>query len=193
MIAHEVTASLYIQTRTNQAQGRITAAAVHNNKNNNNNGGAKNLNTQRASQSRTCQTPRRRLEDTNASQDLEGAPQKFHFGHKASRRSLQSRIHFSWPQLSSEPLAWPDWRTHTQKSLEWVKSVQWKPDWIKGTSLEEALSASRTWGSKWLRAKDSVAMPRFPLGDWLGLKDQVLEGTIIPSPPIPPSPPRARR
>lgn len=193
MIAHEVTASLYIQTRTNQAQGRIAAAATQSNKNNNNNGGAKNLNAHRTRQSKFYQTTHRRLEDTTASKDCEEVAHKLYFGPQVSRLSLRSRVHFSWPQLSSESLAWPDLKTHTQKSLQWMKSVQWKPDWFKGTSLEEALSVSRTWKSEWLRAKDSLAMPRVPLRGWLGLKAEVMEGTIVPPSPIPLPPPRARR
>lgn len=188
MIAHEVTASLYIQTRTSQALDHIPAAA-----HNNNNGGAKNLNTHQKNHSLVSQAARRRCKETNAPQALERISQGLHLGQQPSR---PSRIRLSWPQLSQESLPWPDWKTHTQKSLEWVKSVKWKPDWLKGTNLEEEImSASRTLKSEWRKAKDSLVMHRVPIGDWLGLKDQVLEGSFVPSQPAPllPPPPRSRR
>ncbi|XP_063873153.1 uncharacterized protein LOC135107351 [Scylla paramamosain] len=185
MIAHEVTASLYIQTRTSQAQEHIPTAT-----HNNNNGGAKNLNAHEKNHPIVCQTVRRRYEETNVSQDLERISQGLHFGHQVSR---PSRIRLSWPQLSQKSLPWPDWKTHTQKSLEWVKSVQWKPDWLKGSNLEEEImSASRTLRSELRKAKDSLTMHRVPIGDWLSLKDQVLEGSFVPSQPAPPLPPPPR-
>ena len=187
MIAHEVTASLYIQTRTSQALEHIPTAA-----HNNNNGATKNLNAHQKKNPLVCQSVRRRHE-ANDPQEPHRIPQGLHLGHQASRAS---RIRLSWPQLSQESIPWPDWKAHTQKSLEWVKSVQWKPEWLKGTNLEEEImSASRSLRSEWRKAKDSLAMHRVPIGDWLSLKDQVLEGSFLPfqpPPPLPP-PPRIRR
>lgn len=190
MIAQGVTATLYLHTRNSREQRHAAATATKNN----NNGGAKNLNPKRSHPANT----RPREEDTKASWGHGGATWESYFGHKASERPKPPGIRFSWPQFSHESLPsvpWPDcdWKAHMQRSVEWIRSVDWKPDWPKGRTLEEALSASRAWGNEWLKGTDSLEMPRIPFGDWLGFRDRVLEGTIMPPRPMPPPPPQRRR
>lgn len=187
MIAQGATAALYLQTRNSREQRQADTTVNQNN----NNGRAKDLNPKRSHQA----THRPNGEYFKASRRQGGAAQESLFGDKASDHLSPPTISFSWPHWSPESLPWPDWdwKAQTQRSVKWIRSVDWKLDWLKELSLEEeALSASKTLRSEWVKVRDSLEMPRIPLSGWLGLGDNVQEGTVMPPPPLPPRQHRRR-
>lgn len=102
-----------------------------------------------------------------------------------------SGFHFS--QLSCKIAAWSerswkadDWKINYCKSLEWIKSGDWKPEWFKDRDLANLLKTSAAWGTEWLKSewqktKDSD-MPIRPIGDWFGLKVNIQEGMEMKQP-----------
>ncbi|XP_045624835.2 uncharacterized protein HPS4 isoform X1 [Procambarus clarkii] len=90
-------------------------------------------------------------------------------------------------QLVSKFTAWSEqhlkgesWKINNWKYPEWTKSGNWTPEWLRNNEIGKFLTKSKDWGSEWLTGEREHSqpsdMPLVPIGDWLGLREDVQEG-----------------